>query len=76
MPGANAIIDGNEMKIYESDGWVIRQVLLDCTDSRTGYIVICSVLVLLPVAGIISTIKTAKKEQRKKMNPEEEYLPR
>ena len=66
----------DDMQIYESDGWVIRTVLLDCTSSRTGYILLCGGLVLLPVFGIVFTVINAQKEKRKKMNPEDEYLPR
>jgi hypothetical protein len=64
------------MEIYESDGWVVRNVLLDCTQTRTSYLLLCGGVMMIPILGIVITITTAKKEKRKLDNPTMEYLPK
>ena len=63
------------LEISEADGWVVRNVLLDCTKTRASYILLCGGVMMIPVIGIISTIVTAKKEKRKRDNPTMDYLP-
>ena len=63
------------LEISESDGWVVRNVLLDCTKTRTSYILLCGGVMMIPVIGIATTIVTAKKEKRKRDNPTMDYLP-
>ena len=66
----------NYMEIYESDGWVIRSVLLDCSGSKTTYLIVWSVVMLIPVALVFAMVSSAKKEKRRLDNPEMDYLPR
>ena len=63
------------LEVSETDGWVVRTVLLDCTKTRASYILLCGGVMMIPVIGIISTIVTAKKEKRKRDNPTMDYLP-
>ena len=63
------------MKISESNGWRISHVLLDCTDTKGGYIAMICGLMLLPILGITVTVINAKKEGRKAKTPEQEFLP-
>ena len=63
------------LEISEADGWVVRNVLLDCTKSRASYILLCGGVMMIPVIGITTTIVTAKKEKRKRDNPTMDYLP-
>ncbi len=62
--------------ISESDGWVIRSVLLDCSNTRTGYLLLVGAVMMIPVSGIALTIRNIAKEKRRNKNPEQEYLPR
>ena len=64
------------LEITEADGWVIRTVLLDCTKTRTSYIVLVGIVMLIPIGGITLSIVNARKEKRKKENPEQDFLPR
>ena len=64
------------LKISEKDGWVIRHVLLDCTSSRASTILLVGGVMLIPVFGFVTYFVNAAKEKKKKLNPEEEYLPR
>ena len=64
------------MEISEEDGWVIRSVLLDCTKTRTSYLVLVGLVMMIPVAGIVLCVRTARKEKHKKENPEQDFLPR
>ena len=63
------------LEISEADGWVVRNVLLDCTKTRASYILLCGGVMMIPVIGIATTIVTAKKEKRKRDNPTMDYLP-
>ena len=64
------------MDISTADGWTVRYELMDCTDSRGGYIVLISVLMLLPIGGLVIFFRSYSKEKKKKENPEMDYLPR
>ena len=64
------------LKISEKEGWVIRHVLLDCTSSRASTILLVGGVMLIPVFGFVTYFVNAAKEKKKKLNPEEEYLPR
>lgn len=64
------------LEISAADGWVIRTVLLDCTKSRTSYLLLVGAVMMIPVLGITVTVINARKEKRKQQNPEQEYLPR
>ena len=66
----------NSMEISEADGWVIRTVLLECSKSRTSYLILVGAVMMIPVIGITTTIISFRKEKRKSKNPEQEYLPR
>ena len=66
----------NSIEINETNGWVIRSVLLDCSNSRTGYILLVGAVMMIPVMGIALTIRNIAKEKRRNKNPEQEYLPR
>ena len=64
------------MEINEADGWVVRNTQLDCSKTRTSYLLLVGAVMIIPVLGITSSVITAKKEKRKKENPEQDYLPR
>ena len=66
----------NYMEISEADGWVIRTVLLECSKSRTSYLILVGAVMMIPVIGITTTIISFRKEKRRNKNPEQEYLPR
>ena len=64
------------LEISEADGWVIRDTQLDCSKTRTSYILLIGAVLMIPVIGIVSTVVNLKKEKKKKENPEMDYLPR
>ena len=64
------------LKLTEDDGWVVRYTLLDCTGSRAGSIALVSIVTLIPVLGVVISIVSIKKENRKPKNQEELYLPK
>lgn len=64
------------MDISTADGWTVRYELMDCTQSRGGYIALISIVMLLPVGGLIIFFRSYAKEKKKKLNPEMDYLPR
>ncbi|MBR3278053.1 MAG: hypothetical protein IKG01_03965 [Lachnospiraceae bacterium] len=66
----------NSIEITEANGWVIRSVLLECTKTRTSYLILVGAVMMIPVLGITFTIVNVRKEKRKKENPEQDYLPR
>lgn len=66
----------NYLEITETDGWVIRTVLLECSKSRASYLILVGAVMMIPVLGITVTIINIRKEKRKNANPEQEYLPR
>ena len=66
----------NYLYISEKDGWVIRDVLFDCTSTRGGTILLVSAVMLIPIFGFVSYFVSASKEKKKKLSPEQEYLPR
>lgn len=66
----------NSIEITEANGWVIRSVLLECTKTRTSYLILVGAVMMIPVLGITFTIVNMRKEKRKKENPEQDYLPR
>ena len=59
-----------------SDGWTVRYELLDCTETRVKYILLCSAVMMIPVLGLVVTAVGARKEKRRQQNPEQDYLPR
>ena len=59
-----------------SDGWTVRYELLDCTETRVKYILLCSAVMMIPVLGLMVTAVGARKEKRRQQNPEQDYLPR
>ena len=59
-----------------ADGWTVRYELLDCTETRVKYILLCSAVMMIPVLGLVVTAVGARKEKRRQENPEQEYLPR
>ncbi|MBR3340411.1 MAG: hypothetical protein IKG30_02225 [Clostridiales bacterium] len=64
------------METTAANGWTIRYELMDCTDTRLGYILLCSAVIMIPVFGIVSYIVSVKKEKKTKVNGETGYLPR
>ena len=59
-----------------ADGWTVRYELLDCTETRVKYILLCSAVMMIPVLGLVVTAVGARKEKRRQENPEQDYLPR
>ena len=66
----------NYLKISASEGWVIRNVLFDCTSTRTGTILLVGGVMMIPILGFVVYFVNLGKENKKKLKPEEEYLPR
>ena len=66
----------NSIEITEANGWVIRNVVMECTKTRASYLILVGVVLMIPVLGITFTIVNVRKEKRKKENPEQDYLPR
>ena len=70
----------NEMLVYmgttESDGWTVRQTLMDCSHTRIGTIGLCLVCLMIPILGVVGAVNAMRKEGKKPKNPEEMYLPR
>ena len=64
------------MQATEADGYTIRYELMDCTESKGLYILFASLAMLIPLGGIAIYIVNVRKEKSKKLNPEQEYLPR
>ena len=64
------------METTEANGWTIRYELMDCTDTRLGYILLCSAVMMIPVLGIVITVVNAKKEKKSKLNADANYLPK
>ncbi len=62
--------------VSTADGWVIRNVLLDCSKTRTYYLILVGAVMMIPVLGITVTVINIRKEKRKKENPEQEFLPK
>ena len=64
------------LEISEEEGWVVRDVLLDCTKTRANYILLVGIVLMIPVGGIVLSVVGANKEKKKKLTEEESYLPR
>lgn len=62
--------------ISTANGWTVRYELMDCTQTRGGYIALVSIVMLIPIGGLVLFFTTAAKEKKKKQNPEMDYLPR
>lgn len=65
----------NYLKITAANGWVVRDVLLDCTSTRTGTILLVGGVSLIPILGFVAYIVNLG-NGKKKLKPEEEYLPK
>ena len=65
-----------EIGVTEADGWVLRYELLDCTKTRTSYILLVGAVMMIPVLGITMTIVTSRKEKKKAQTEQESFLPR
>jgi len=65
----------NYLDINEKDGWKIHYVLFDCTSTRGGTILLVGAVMLLPIFGFVSYFVSASKEKKKKLSPEQEFLP-
>jgi len=65
----------NYLDIKEKDGWNINYVLFDCTSTRGGTILLVSAIMLIPILGFVSYFVSASKEKKKKLSPEQEFLP-
>lgn len=64
------------METTEANGWVIRYTLLDCSSTRGGTIALIAGVTLIPIFGVVASILSMKKQNRKLKNPEEAYLPK
>lgn len=65
----------NYLDIKEKDGWNINYVLFDCTSTRGGTILLVGAVMLIPILGFVSYFVSASKEKKKKLSPEQEFLP-
>ena len=65
----------NYLKISAGNGWVVRDVLFDCTSTRAGTILLVCGVTLIPIIGFAAYFVNLGKD-KKKLKPEEEYLPR
>lgn len=65
----------NYLKISAGSGWVVRDVLLDCTSTRTGTILLVCGVTLIPILGFVAYFVNLGKG-KKKLSPEQEYLPK
>lgn len=66
-----------EMGTTEADGFTVRYVLMDCTETRAGLWLLVGACMLIPILGITVTVVSIRKEKRKKeLTGEQGYLPK
>ena len=71
-----AYIDGTTKMIEMEPRTFVGYELMDCTQTRGGYIALVSIVMLIPIGGLVLFFTTAAMEKKKKQNPEMDYLPR
>ena len=64
------------METTEANGWTVRYEQLDCSGTRTGYLLMVGALTLLSVGGIVLSFVATPKGVKRKSNPEMDYLPK
>ena len=66
-----------DWEIDKPHGWEASEVLLDCTSTKGGTIALACGVALIPIFGIVaSIISSTDRVKKKKIKPEEEYLPK
>lgn len=66
----------DEIDVTEENEWEISNVLLVCTSNRASTILMVCAIMLIPILGIVVVAVAAVRNNRKKLKPEEMYLPK
>lgn len=65
-----------EMNATEKDGFKVKYVLLDCSESRSHYIFLASAVMCIPILGFVVSFVGFRKDKKKQENEADTYLPR